>query len=147
LRTNKTTLSMRFEQSGLLEKQLQNEYQPFVLTHGDVHFGNVLQSEDSRLYLIDWDWAALGLREYDLMYFDDEQLRVLSIGYEQDLLSRRSALDYFPTNLIIRALWFWINKALKPENNEELTHAANFVCDLFEVGTPLNSFLKRAIPS
>jgi len=40
--------------------------QPWVVTHGEPHTGNVLDTGDGRLLLIDWDTAALAPRERDL---------------------------------------------------------------------------------
>ena len=43
-----------------------NDAEPWVLTHGEPHAGNTLQTTDGTTYLIDWDSVALAPRERDL---------------------------------------------------------------------------------
>jgi hypothetical protein len=37
-----------------------------VLCHGDLGGGNLIIGGDGEVYVLDWDWAATGPREYDL---------------------------------------------------------------------------------
>lgn len=83
-----------------------------VLTHGDVHFGNIIEPSDDHLYLVDWDEASISLPAMDFKYFSDEQLAVISDGYGQNLLADRLQLQYYRNLLMVRALWFWPTKLL-----------------------------------
>jgi thiamine kinase-like enzyme len=60
--------SLRFLQSNLSSVQCET----WTVCHGDIHHNNWLLSEDGRLYLIDWDGAAIADPAFDLgplLYF------------------------------------------------------------------------------
>ena len=40
-----------------------------MITHGDVHSSNVLVTENSANFLIDWDWITIAPPERDLWFF------------------------------------------------------------------------------
>jgi spectinomycin phosphotransferase len=45
---------------------------PWVLTHGQVHDGNVVWTDEDELLLVDWDCAAIAPRERDLGTWDND---------------------------------------------------------------------------
>lgn len=51
-----------------LGDRLRHTGLPRVLCHADAHLGNVLVDDDDRVWLIDWDGAALAPKERDLMF-------------------------------------------------------------------------------
>lgn len=69
----------RAEQIG---RVLQRKTLDFVLTHGDIHTGNLLVEKDGQLFLVDWDEAALAPKERDLMF-------VVAGGFVNDIESER----------------------------------------------------------
>lgn len=112
----------------------------FRLTHGDVHFGNIIEPPDGHLYLVDWDETSIALPEMDLKYFSNEQLTVISQGYGQDLLENRLAIQYYRNLQMIRALWFWPNKLLEAPDQEQ-DSLAKATVDIFSS----SPFLLRAL--
>ncbi len=67
-RANEATIAALRARTTALGEQLRRAEQPRVLCHADAHLGNVLVGDDGRLWLIDWDGAALAPRERDLMF-------------------------------------------------------------------------------
>lgn len=66
--TNEATINALLARTMSLGDTLRRANHPRVLCHADAHLGNVLTSDDGRLWLIDWDGAALAPRERDLMF-------------------------------------------------------------------------------
>lgn len=58
-------LVARVEELGAL---LARSAPPFVLTHGDIHTGNVHLDGQGRVCIVDWDETALAPKERDLMF-------------------------------------------------------------------------------
>ncbi|HOU41014.1 MAG TPA: phosphotransferase [Promineifilum sp.] len=67
-RQHETTIATLQHQAAVLGEQLRRADPPRVLCHADAYLGNVLVGDDGRLWLIDWDGAALAPRERDLMF-------------------------------------------------------------------------------
>jgi spectinomycin phosphotransferase len=51
-----------------LASQLRRDEKPLVLTHGDLHAGNVLISDSGELFVVDWDTLMRAPKERDLMF-------------------------------------------------------------------------------
>jgi spectinomycin phosphotransferase len=51
-----------------LAAELQSQPLDFVLCHTDIHGGNILISEEDKLYIVDWDNPLLAPKERDLMF-------------------------------------------------------------------------------
>src|SRR5688572_25878802 len=51
-----------------LASELGSQSLNFVLCHTDIHGGNILISEDDKLYIVDWDNPLLAPKERDLMF-------------------------------------------------------------------------------
>ncbi len=51
-----------------LASELQSQPLEFVLCHTDIHGGNILISEEDKLYIVDWDNPLLAPKERDLMF-------------------------------------------------------------------------------
>jgi len=51
-----------------LAAELQSQPLELVISHGDLHGGNVLISDEDKLYIIDWDGPMLSQKEHDLMF-------------------------------------------------------------------------------
>lgn len=53
-----------------LAREVESSTGELVITHGEPHAGNLIQTPD-RLFLVDWDTVALAPRERDLWMLDD----------------------------------------------------------------------------
>lgn len=53
----------RLDGSSMLDERTK------VLCHTDIHAGNIMKTPKDKLHIIDWDQAALGSKELDLMFF------------------------------------------------------------------------------
>jgi aminoglycoside phosphotransferase (APT) family kinase protein len=109
-----------FDRSIVLGAKLKVDPPKLVLTHGDVHFGNTIETDDSHFYIVDWDLAMIGGAGHDLMYFSDAQLVDISLGYGSDLLADQDNLQYYRNHLMLRFVWFWLNKAMTAKDDESL---------------------------
>ena len=86
-------LARRDEIRGLLARveelgeRLARAAPPFVLTHGDIHTGNVHLDEQGRVWIVDWDETALAPKERDLMFVVG--------GIHSDLVGAREEALFF----------------------------------------------------
>jgi len=84
-----------------LAPRLVAEAGPLVLAHNDVHPGNLVVCDDNTLRLIDWEYAALGPRAFELASFIEQT--GLSAAMQQVLLdtyakgAHRGWLDSLPS--------------------------------------------------
>ena len=65
----------------------------FVLCHSDIHPGNLFLTADDRLYIVDWDYPTLSLKERDLMYIGDGQGFICPSPQEEERLFARGYGD------------------------------------------------------
>lgn len=120
-----------FDRSIDLGTKLSKNPPRLILTHGDVHFGNTLETNDGHFYIIDWDSTIIGGTGHDLMYFSDSQLVEISIGYGSDLLADQDNLQYYRNHLMLRTTWFWLNKVMSATSNESLQSLTETVLTIF----------------
>lgn len=130
-----------FTDAEVVGARLQQAAPPMVLTHGDVHLGNILQLSTGRIFLVDWDWVMIGMPEHDLMYFDDAQLEHIMRGYGSDVSINRDGLQYYRLSLMLRAFWFFTSKTLHAPLQAERFHAAEVLSDILDG----SEYLKRAL--
>ena len=52
-----------------MEHFIRSNFQPEHFCHNDIHFKNILQKNNSQIFLIDFDHADYGYRGYDLGYY------------------------------------------------------------------------------
>lgn len=73
LRTHASAVRAALERHDRLANAVRRSGEPWVITHGEPHAGNVMRRRDGTLLLIDWDTVALAPRERDLavMRVDD----------------------------------------------------------------------------
>ena len=107
-----------------------------VLCHADLHVGNVLQGDDGRLHIVDWDAPRLAPRERDLMFVMDggifghgaeEQAFFEGYGpYEAD----ETALTYYRYAWALDDLAAYAEQSLDPDD-EKAEEAASMFAGLF----------------
>lgn len=82
-----------------------------ALCHGDIHAGNVLIDDASRLLIVDWDQPVIAPKERDLMFFGgaqgwvgttpEEEIARFFAGYG-DVEIDRDALAYFRYERVVQ---------------------------------------------
>ena len=53
---------------------------PWVVTHGQMHPGNIVHTEDDNLLLVDWDTVVVAPRERDMVWGDEFTRRLMRTG-------------------------------------------------------------------
>ena len=69
LKENRSLIQRLVDHAETLAQKLQAHPGEFVLCHSDIHAGNVLISENSAFYIVDWDEPIMAAKERDLMFF------------------------------------------------------------------------------
>jgi spectinomycin phosphotransferase len=73
-----------------LDESIVDKDNVLSLCHTDIHAGNILKTSDDKLYIVDWDQAAIGPKELDLLFFgggiaipvnDENEVRSFYSGY------------------------------------------------------------------
>jgi spectinomycin phosphotransferase len=68
MKSKRDEISRLVARTGALASELQSQPLKFVLCHTDVHGGNILISDDGKLYIVDWDNPLLAPKERDLLF-------------------------------------------------------------------------------
>jgi|SRR5579871_1255502 len=68
MKSKRDEIGQLIERAERLARVLQSKPLERVLTHTDLHGGNLLISDISELYIVDWDAPALAPKERDLMF-------------------------------------------------------------------------------
>jgi spectinomycin phosphotransferase len=95
-----------------LASEVQSPSLEFVLCHTDIHGGNILISDDDKLFIVDWDNPLLAPKERDLMFIgggideiwkSEREETVFYAGYGEPKINR-AALAYYRHERIIEDL-------------------------------------------
>ncbi len=68
LASKRPEIAALVEHAEQLATALQHRALPMVPTHGDLHAGNILINGAGSLFIVDWDDAAVAVKERDLMF-------------------------------------------------------------------------------
>lgn len=108
--------------------------------HNDLLAGNLIETEDENIHIIDWEYAGVGDRCFDLANFaahfqlDNQtvaQLAALYCGQESQIFCRRILLMIAVSNLR-EALWGFIQTAISQLDIDYREYAHCFLCRYFE---------------
>ncbi len=143
--SNTDTINALFARSTELGPQLAAKQPELTLTHGDVHFGNILEAVNGEFYIVDWDSTIIGGVGHDLMYFSDKQLADISLGYGRDLLQDQENLQYYRNHLMLRFIWFWLNKARSSTTEQGLQAVTETIAATFDNSDYLLRALGRRV--
>ena len=112
MKSKRNEISDLVERADQLASELQSKSPELVLCHTDIHGGNILISDNDKLYIVDWDNPLLAPKERDLMFIgggidniwkSEQEQAVFYQGYgkvEIDL----AALAYYRYERIIEDL-------------------------------------------
>ncbi len=64
--------------------------------HNDIWMSNIIKDEDSKIWLIDWEYATMGDKHFDLAYYIEAQK--LDEGQQKMLLDAYDAVDGKPSH-------------------------------------------------
>ena len=67
---NDEVISTILERTEKLENKMHETELEFVPYHADIHTGNVLITEDHKLFIVDWDETMLAPKERDLLFIN-----------------------------------------------------------------------------
>lgn len=129
---NKDTINDLYQRSVRIGAQLAAKRPRLMLTHGDVHFGNILEVGNGGLILVDWDSTMIAGSGHDFMYFSDSQLADISLGYGADVLEDKDNLQYYRNHLMLRFIWFWLNKAMASTTDQGLQSVTETIATTFD---------------
>lgn len=104
LKYHQTRVSDLVRRAGQLASVLQEQANPAVLCHADIHAGNVLIDEYGHLFVVDWDTVVLAPKERDLMYVGGGLFRNKRTPQEEESLFYRG---YGPTDINQTALAYY----------------------------------------
>jgi len=95
---NYSTISFILERTETLVKLMQGGNVEFALCHGDVHTGNLLITEDDKLFVVDWEDTRLAPKERDLIFLPGDlgtkQEQLFFRGYGEPNLNPREEAYY-----------------------------------------------------
>ena len=103
-----------------LAQNLQNASPKFVLCHSDLHAGNVLISDNTSIYIVDWDEPIMAPKERDLMFIGGGVGHVWNKQYQEALFYKgygnveinRSILTYYRNERIVEDIALFALKLL-----------------------------------
>jgi len=95
---NYSTISSILDRTEALVKLMQGVNVEFVPCHGDVHTGNLLITEDDKLFIVDWEDMRLAPKERDLIFLPGDlgtkQEKMFFRGYGEPNLNPREEAYY-----------------------------------------------------
>jgi spectinomycin phosphotransferase len=68
MKSKQVEITRLIERTEQLASELQSKPLELVLCHSDIHGGNILISDNDKLYIVDWDNPILAPKERDLMF-------------------------------------------------------------------------------
>jgi spectinomycin phosphotransferase len=148
-------LSTILQRTEFLAKKMRETNLEFVLCHADIHTGNVLLTEDNKLFIVDWDETMLAPKERDLLFiigsiFNDtsdgrwEQLFFEGYGEtEIDTL----ALAYYRYDWCVEDIGSFAEDVFGKENTGEATKANSiwWFKNLFAQGNSVEAALTQEL--
>ncbi|WP_406614190.1 phosphotransferase [Mycoplasma corogypsi] len=103
--------------------------------HNDLYIANVLQAKDGKVFFIDWEYATMGDKHFDLAYFicgaylNEEQEKIFLDQYDsywEEYLIQQKILVYYITIL-------WCNSQdVKPFDDSPLYVALEKTVELYQ---------------
>lgn len=95
---NYSTISIILDKTEALVKLMKDINVEFVPCHGDVHTGNLLITEDDKIFIVDWEDTRLAPKERDLIFLPGDlgtkQEEMFFRGYGEPSLNPRIEAYY-----------------------------------------------------
>lgn len=152
---NYETISTILERTETLAKRMQKTNSEFVLCHADIHTGNILVTEDDKLFIVDWDETLLAPKERDLLFVIGSIFNDTSEGrWEQRFFEGYGvtevdplALAYYRYNWCVEDMGAFAERLFSVENVGEETKANSlwWFKNLFAQGNSVKTALTTEI--
>lgn len=97
MKEQRKTIQCLIDRAEQLERKVKEQSVEFVLSHSDIHAGNVLIANNGALYIVDWDNPIMAPKERDLMFVgagvgnvwnNPDQEKLFYKGYGQTHINR-----------------------------------------------------------
>jgi spectinomycin phosphotransferase len=89
-RSVRKTFLFMFEHAEQYARRLTSRFNELVLCHTDIHPGNLFIDTSGSLFIIDWDYPRLALKECDLMFIGGGQGYVGTTEHDEEARFYRS---------------------------------------------------------
>ncbi len=86
LRPKRQMMLHAVERAEKLARALASDSAEFVLCHSDIHAGNLFIDTQGHLFIVDWDYPVLALKERDLMFIGGGQGFIPNIAAQEEEL-------------------------------------------------------------
>jgi spectinomycin phosphotransferase len=128
-----------------LSAVVQSQTLENFLCHADIHLGNLLITQDGKLYIVDWDTLIRAPKERDLMfigggvgsYYSDEE-RLFYEGYGQTPINQ-TALAYYRFERIVQDIAAYCEQLLlTDEGGDDRAEGLRQLKSQFEPGAVID---------
>jgi spectinomycin phosphotransferase len=152
---NYGTIANILERMEVLAKRMRETNLEFVLCHADIHTGNVLLTEDDKIFIVDWDETVLAPKERDLLFVIGSIFNDTSEGrWEQQFFQGYGetevdalALAYYRYDWCVEDIGSFAEDVFGRENTGEATKANSiwWFKSLFTEGNSVETALNTEI--
>jgi spectinomycin phosphotransferase len=106
-------------------KEVKMLQQNNCVCHGDIHAGNIMVSEDGKLFLVDWDTIIYSPKERDLMFIGGgignkwntiDEIRNFYKGYKNSMINEE-IVSYYRFERIIKDIEEYDYQLIAPSTN------------------------------
>lgn len=147
IKSKRDEINYLIESAETLALELQSKPLEFVLCHTDIHGGNILISNTSKLYIVDWDAPLLAPKERDLMFigggideiWQDKSDEILFYqGYGETEINLAALAYYRYERIIVDLVEFCQQLLISDEGGTDREEAYRWFTYNFEPGKTID---------
>jgi len=143
-RTNQSRIHKIVHLIEELAHLLQEQTEPEVICHADLHPGNILRDSADNIFVIDWDDVMLASKERDFIFVDatkaEQELSPFFQGYGETKI-HWSALTYYRCERVVQDMIVCTQEVFFRDDLEEETKivSARLFEDIFTEGNEVDA--------